>query len=103
MIGLSICVSIASVGSPIEFSGVEIEMSTTGITMGTEEPAFEIGELAMHQLELRKCSMASKADLAAMSKSDLIEPAVASPSVGPDRRSALSTTSDHGMQNLGGN
>ena len=69
--------------------------------MGTEEPAFEIGKLTMHQLELRKSSMASKAVLAAMRKTDLIEAALAGPSVCSDRRSALSATGDHGMKNPG--
>jgi len=76
----------SSIGSPVEFSGVEIEMSTTGISMGAEQPAFEIGELAMHEFELSECStMASKTDLRPMGKSDLIKPAVALPSVRPDR------------------
>ena len=85
MIGFSIVVSIASISPPVEFSGVEIEVSPTGIAMGAEQPAFEIGELAMHEFELSESSMAPQAILRPMGKSDLIEPAVALPSVRPDR------------------
>jgi hypothetical protein len=61
-IWLGLVVAVAAIGAPGELSGVQIEMPSAGAAVRAQEPALEMGDLPVDELELDGRALAAEAD-----------------------------------------